>query len=156
MGGRVILDDVAARPANQSAPAETVRTSNIFGLDIPFVGYCGIEPIEVGGGRSRLEVTVESRHGNQAGVAHGGLLMTLLDVCMGSAARSAVGGNVVTVDMQVAFTAPATGRLVGRGRVVKAGKSLIFVEAEITNDAEETVCRGTSVFKTAREPGPRK
>ena len=129
-----------------------MKITDIFGADIPFVGYCGIEPIESGGGQSRLEVTVERHHGNQMGVAHGGLLMTLLDVCMGSAARSAVGSNVVTVDMQVAFTAPAIGHLVGRGRVVRAGKSLIFVEADIVNEAGDIVCRGTSVFKTAREP----
>lgn len=133
-----------------------MKITDIFGADIPFVGYCGIEPIESGEGRSRLEVQIEPHHGNQMGVAHGGLLMTLLDVCMGSAARSAVGSNVVTVDMQVAFTAPASGRLVGRGRVVRAGKSLIFVEADICNAAGDVVCRGTSVFKTAREPGARK
>lgn len=133
-----------------------MKIIDIFGADIPFVGYCGIEPIEAAGGRSRLEVTVEPHHGNQMRVAHGGLLMTLLDVCMGSAARSAVGANVVTVDMQVAFTAPASGRLVGQGRVVRAGKSLVFVEAEIANSDGDLVCRGTAVFKTAREPGARK
>ena len=67
-----------------------MKIADIFGADIPFVGFCGIEPIESGGGRSRLEVDVMRHHGNQMGVAHGGLLMTLLDVCMGSAARSAV------------------------------------------------------------------
>lgn len=129
-----------------------MKIADIFGADIPFVGFCSIEPIESGGGRSRLEVTVERHHANQMGVAHGGLLMTLLDVCMGSAARSAVGSNVITVDMQTAFTAPATGRLVGQGRVVRAGKSLVFVEAEITNAEGDIVCRGTSVFKTAKPP----
>ena len=129
-----------------------MKIADIFGADIPFVGFCGIEPIESGGGRSRLEVTVERHHANQMGVAHGGLLMTLLDVCMGSAARSAVGSNVITVDMQTAFTAPATGRLVGQGRVVRAGKSLVFVEAEIANAEGDLVCRGTAVFKTAKPP----
>jgi uncharacterized protein (TIGR00369 family) len=132
-----------------------VKITDIFGADIPFVGFCGIEPIEAGGGRSRLEVEVKPHHGNQMGVAHGGLLMTLLDVCMGSAARSAAGSNVVTVDMQVAFMLPASGRLVGQGRVVRAGKSLVFVEADIANASGDLVCRGTSVFKTAREPGAR-
>ena len=127
-----------------------MKIADIFGADIPFVGYCGIEPIESGGGRSRLEVDVQRHHGNQMGVAHGGLLMTLLDVCMGSAARSAVGSNVITVDMQTVFIAPATGRLVGRGHVVRAGKSLVFVEAEICNAEGDVVCRGTAVFKTAK------
>ena len=129
-----------------------MKIADIFGSDIPFVGYCGIEPIESGGGRSRLEVTIERHHHNQMGVAHGGLLMALLDVCMGSAARSAVGSNVITVDMQTASLAPASGRLVGQGKVVRAGKSLVFVEAEITNADGDLVCRGTSVFKTAKPP----
>ena len=133
-----------------------MKITDIFGSDIPFVAYCGIEPIEAKDGRSRLEVTVEPHHANQNRVAHGGLLMTLLDVCMGSAARSAVGANVVTVDMQVGFLTPAAGRLVGQGRVTRAGKSLVFVEADITNETGDLVCRGTSVFKTAREPGARK
>lgn len=133
-----------------------MKIKEIFGADIPFVAFCGIEPIEAANGRSRLEVTVEPHHGNQMAVAHGGLLMTLLDVCMGSAARSAVGCNVVTVDMQVGFLAPASGRLVGEGKVTRAGKSLVFVEAEISNSDGVLVCRGTSVFKTAREPGAKK
>ena len=133
-----------------------MKITDIFGAEIPFVQFCGIEPIEATNGRSRLEVDIKPHHGNQMGVAHGGLLMTLLDVCMGSASRSAVGSNVVTVDMQVAFTAPASGRLVGQGRVVRAGKSLVFVEANITNEAGDIVCRGTAVFKTAREPGAKK
>ncbi|MFV0281272.1 MAG: PaaI family thioesterase [Rhodoblastus sp.] len=129
-----------------------MKITDIFGADIPFVGYCAIEPISSGGGRSRLEVTVEKHHANQMGVAHGGLLMTLLDVCMGSAARSSVASNVITVDMQTAFLAPASGRLVGQGKVVRAGKSLVFVEAEITNAEDDVVCRGTAVFKTAKPP----
>lgn len=129
-----------------------LEIKDVFGVDIPFVRFCGIEPVEAANGRSRLEVEVLRHHGNQMGVAHGGLLMTLLDVCMGTASRTAVGTNVVTVDMQVAFLAPASGRLVGEGRVVRAGRSLVFVEAEISNAAGDLVCRGTAVFKTAKPP----
>ncbi|MDE2578711.1 MAG: PaaI family thioesterase [Hyphomicrobiales bacterium] len=126
--------------------------TDIFGADIPFVRFCGIEPIDCAPGRSHLEVTIEPHHANQMGVAHGGLLMTLLDVAMGSAARLAAGANVITVDLQTAFLAPAAGRLAGRGRVVRAGKSLLFVEGEVTDAAGELVARGSSVFKTAAPP----
>ena len=129
-----------------------MKIADVSGADIPFVRFCGIEPVEAADGRSRLEVEIVPHHGNQMGVAHGGLLMTLLDVRMGTASRTAVGANVVTVDMQVAVLAPAFGRLVGRGRVVRAGKSLVFVEADISNAAGDVVCRGTSVFKTAAPP----
>ena len=124
--------------------------SDIFGTAIPFVTFCDIEPILSEAGRTRLEVTLDTHHMNQMGVAHGGLLMTLLDVAMGSAARSQVGANVMTVDMQTAFVAPARGRLAGEGRVVRAGRSLVFVEGEVRDEAGEVVAKGTSVFKVSR------
>lgn len=125
---------------------------DIFGTDIPFVSFCGIEPIVSDKGRTRLEVTLDPHHMNQMGVAHGGLLMTLLDVAMGSAARSQVGANVMTVDMQTAFVAPARGRVAGEGRVVRAGRSLVFVEGDVRDEAGELVAKGTSVFKVSRSP----
>jgi uncharacterized protein (TIGR00369 family) len=127
--------------------------SDIFGADIPFVGFCGIEPIVSDKGRTRLEVTLEPHHANQMGVAHGGLVMTLLDVAMGSAARTHADANVVTVDMQTAFVAPARGRISGEGKVVKAGRSLVFVEGEVRDAAGELLAKGSSVFKVARASG---
>jgi hypothetical protein len=49
--------------------------------------------------------------------AHGGVVMTLLDVTMGSAARSSVphAAGVVTVDMSVSFIAAGQGRTDGGG-----------------------------------------
>jgi acyl-coenzyme A thioesterase PaaI-like protein len=53
--------------------------------------------------------------------AHGGVVMTLLDVTMGSAARSSVphAAGVVTVDMSVSFIAAGQGRLTVEGRVLR-------------------------------------
>ncbi len=125
--------------------------ADIFGANIPFVGYCGIRPINSGKDGTRLEVDIDAHHGNQMGVAHGGLLMTLLDVAMGSAARAHVEANVMTVDMHTAFTAPARGKLVGEGRVVRAGKSLVFVEGDVRDASGELVAKASAIFKVARE-----
>lgn len=125
--------------------------ADIFGANIPFVGFCNIEPKSTGKSGTRLEVTVEPHHANQMGVAHGGLLMTLLDVAMGSAARAHADANVMTVDMQTAFLAPARGHLVGEGRVVRAGRSLVFVEGDVRDDAGQLVAKASSVFKVARD-----
>lgn len=124
--------------------------ADIFGANIPFVGYCDIKPVKSDKTSTRLEVTVDPHHANQMGVAHGGLLMTLLDVAMGSAARAHVETNVVTVDMQTAFFAPARGHLTGEGRVTRAGKSIVFVEGDVRDAEGQIVAKGTSVFKVAR------
>ena len=130
-----------------------MKIADIFGSDIPFVGYCGIEPIESGGGRSRLEVTIERHHANQMGVAHGGLLMTLLDVVMAHAARSeetpeqALHTSVVTVEMKTSFMRPGRGPLRGHGRLLHRGAKLAFCEGRIEDDSGRLLAHATATFK---------
>lgn len=127
----------------------------IFGVDVPFADHCGIEEIGSGeDGHTRLRVTVEPRLENNLGIAHGGVLATLLDICMGTAARLRAGVPVMTLDMQVSFLSPGRGVLLGQGRVTKAGRSILFCEAEVTReDTGEIVARATGLFKTSRQAG---
>ena len=96
---------------------------DIFGADIPFAGHCGIEPIGFADGRTRLRARARPEHVNNLGIAHGGLICTLLDVAMGTAARCTVGLPVMTLDMQASFLSPGRGELTAEGRVVRAGRS---------------------------------
>lgn len=119
----------------------------IFGAVIAFANHCGIEPLDIGGGRSRLRVALGPEHGNNLGIAHGGLICTLLDVAMGTAARSKVARPVMTLDMQVSFISPGRGVLLGEGRVVRAGRSVVFCEAEVRDEAGELVAKASGLFK---------
>lgn len=122
----------------------------LFGAEIPFADHCAIEEIGVVDGRTRLRMALGPRHLNNIGIAHGGALCTLLDVAMGTASRVHAGAPVMTLDMQVAFLAPGrTGALIGEGRVVKGGRSILFCEAEVRDEAGELVARSTGVFKRA-------
>jgi uncharacterized protein (TIGR00369 family) len=126
----------------------------IFGADIPFATQCGIEEIGAAEGRTRLRLVVRPEHGNNLGIAHGGLICTLLDVAMGTAARTQLGVPVMTLDMQARFLAPGRGVLIGEGQVVRAGRSVVFCEAEVTEEGGELVARGSGLFKPVRERGP--
>ncbi len=127
---------------------------DIFGTSIPFVSYCNIEPIEITGGETHLRVELKPEHGNQFGIAHGGLVCTLLDVAMGTAARHNSGVSVITLDMQVSFLSPGRGKLHAIGRVARAGRSIIFTEADARTEDGELVAKASGVFKTtSRKPG---
>jgi uncharacterized protein (TIGR00369 family) len=128
---------------------------DVFGANIPFASHCRIEPVDLVDGRTRLRVVVGPEHGNNLGIAHGGLICTLLDIAMGTAARSAIGRPVITLDMQVGFIAPGRGVLFGEGRVIRAGRSVVFAEAEVRTEAGELVARSSGLFKpvAAREAG---
>lgn len=122
----------------------------IFGAELPFVSLCGIEPVGCEGGRTRLRLALGPQHRNNIGMAHGGLLCTLLDVAMGTAARTTLGVPCMTLDMQVSFLAPGHGVLFAEGSVLRAGRSVVFCEAQVRTEAGELVAKSTGLFKPAR------
>ena len=62
---------------------------------------------------------------------------------------------MVTLDMQTRFLAPGRGILIAEGRVTRAGRSVIFCEAEIRDAAGDLVATATGLLKPVGErPGP--
>jgi uncharacterized protein (TIGR00369 family) len=125
---------------------------DIFGATIPFADLCGIESIGEADGLTRLRVTLAPEHGNNIGIVHGGLVATLLDIAMGTASRLAAGAPVMTVDMHVAYMAVGHGVLIGEGRVVRSGRSIIFAEADVRDTDGVLVARASGIFKRAAAP----
>ena len=127
----------------------------VFGAHIPFVDHCRIEALDVREGRTRLRLVLRPEHANNLGIAHGGVICTLLDVALGTAARLKAGRPVVTLDMQTRFLAPGRGTLIAEGRVTRAGRSVTFCEAEIRDAQGELVASATGLLKPVRESAPR-
>ena len=127
----------------------------IFGADIPFARLCGVEALGYADGRTRLRLRLRDDHGNNLGIAHGGVICTLLDIAMGTAARPAAGRPVLTLDMQTRFLSPGRGVLLAEGFVVRGGRSVLFCEAEIRGEDGDRVATASGLFKPARsEPAP--
>lgn len=120
-------------------------------LIIPFLDYCHIvrpEPVP-GSGECLAYFEPRPELNNSMGMAHGGLVMTLMDAAMGGACRSSQpeGTSVVTIDMQSQFMAPARGRIEAVARVVRATKTLIFADCEVRDGDGHLCARGTGVFR---------
>jgi uncharacterized protein (TIGR00369 family) len=84
---------------------------------------------------------------NPAGFVQGGMLSAMLDDTMGPALLLMTGGRfyTTTIDMNVSFLAPAKpGRLFGEGRVVQMGKTIAFLEAQLTDANGVVVAKATS------------
>lgn len=91
-----------------------------------------IENIEPG--RCRITAPIREQCGQQHGFAHAGLTFALGDSSAGFAALSLMEENqeVLTVEMKINLIAPASGgRLVAEGRVVKPGRRLMVVAADV-------------------------
>lgn len=125
-------------------------------LTIPFLDEIGIELISWGNGEAEISLLLKERHLNSWKVAHGGVVLTMLDVVMSMAGRSldpqARGG--VTVEMKTSFMQPAGNvgnRIVAFGRVLHRSTTLVFCEGEIRNESG-FVAKALGTFKYLRYP----
>lgn len=115
----------------------------------PFLKLVGARLEEAAAGRSRYTLDLRPELVNIHHAAHGGVIMTVLDAAMASAAVSKTDFTtiVMTIDMSISFMRPGTGRLTIHGRVVGGGASVSFCEAEITDESGETIAKALGSFK---------
>lgn len=108
-----------------------------FPLVIPFVEHLGFELVKFEGGEAEIHVTVREEMKNSWFVAHGGVVMTLLDVVMAHAARSLdskegqATPGLVTLEMKTQFMRPGERRLIAKGRLMHRTATLAFTEGSV-------------------------
>ena len=130
-----------------------------FGVHIPFVELLGFEMERYEGGESTLRFAPRPEHCNSFGVAHGGAIMTFLDVVMATAARSVVPEmGVVTIEMKTSFMRPAPvapgSSLLGRGRLLHRTRSMAFVEGSVFAPNGDLCAQSTGTFKYVPRRAP--
>ena len=95
--------------------------------------------IDAEAGRVEVEFQGKAEFTNPAGNIQGGFLAAMLDDTMGPALASTLraGEFAPTLNLNVSFHRAATvGALVGKGRVVKRGKDICFLAAELYQQQE--------------------
>jgi uncharacterized protein (TIGR00369 family) len=122
------------RPVEPEPDGElTQRVRRIF-VDAPFLALLGIQLHAAGPGWCETYMSADERLLQQHGYVHAGVLTTLADHTSGGAARAAVAADadVLTIEFKVNFLRPArAGRLASRGRVLRAGRSIVVAESEV-------------------------
>ncbi len=128
--------------------AAPVDTSTLF-AQVSFNRLLDLQREFAQDGVARLVLQARPELTNNFQAVHGGVVMTMLDGVMSSAALSKSGFTraVVTVDMSTSFLKPARGRLVAHGQTVGGGRSICFCEARIEDEAGDLVARAMGTFK---------
>ena len=96
-------------------------------------------------GRTEIHLPHWSGVEQQHGFVHGGVVGMIADSAAGYAAMTMVSptASVLTVEYKMNLMAPADGdHLAARGKVVRAGRTLIVTQAEVfaVKDGQETQC----------------
>lgn len=132
---------------SDARPAPPPRAGNLDA--VPFMRELGTELVRAADGEAELALTLQDWHLNSWGVAHGGVVMSLLDVAMaraGSSLTDQAPGNV-TVEMKTSFFAPARGRLRAVGRVLHRSTTMAYCEAELFSEDGSLAAKAMGTFK---------
>ncbi len=114
-------------------PANEKHVREMF-LRSDFTVNLGIELVGVGEGWCETTLVTGDAHRQQHGFVHAAVVYAIADHTAGGAAGTMLAPHrdVITVENKISYLRPAVAdRLRCRGEVLRAGKSLIFAEAEV-------------------------
>ncbi|PJR09877.1 PaaI family thioesterase [Sinorhizobium meliloti] len=115
----------------------------------PFVEFLGVEIVHQGDDRVATLLPPQTVLQNRKGDIHGGVLATLLDTTLGMAARGGMEEQAAssTLSLTVNYLSPARGELLCNARCVRRGRSIRFVEGQVTDNRGEVVATAIATFK---------
>jgi uncharacterized protein (TIGR00369 family) len=119
---------------------------------VPYWKTLGLELKEVVPGKAVFEAAVLPGL-MQHKVLHGGVLASIADSACAVAALSLVFPEqyATTINLQVSYLRPVTqGRFRAEGKCLKAGKSVLFCEAQVFDEKNVLVCTATSQLMAIR------
>jgi uncharacterized protein (TIGR00369 family) len=107
----------------------------------------GITVTTVEAGHVVLEFEASEKHHQPNGVVQGGVLTAIADAAMGMAGMTVqeIGWANTTIELKINFIRPVIrGRVRAEGKVVQAGKSVLFLSASVTNEEGKLAALATS------------
>jgi uncharacterized protein (TIGR00369 family) len=84
---------------------------------------------------------------NSAGTLQGGVMAAFVDALLGGAAAGHLPDNrfpaLADMHLSLLLPAPAGMNLIGRGRILKAGRRVLFAEAEVFDDNGRLIAKAS-------------
>ncbi len=125
-----------------------------FARHVPFLDLLGVELLRFEEGETEIALTLREELCNSWQVAHGGVVMALLDVAMAHATRAPRKPEeepdprgVVTIEMKSTFMRPALGRVRCIGKLLHRSAALAFCEATLVDAEGGRLAHATGTFK---------
>ncbi len=119
--------------------------------ELPFSKLIGMQMTEISHGEAVIEIDLRDDLRHPGGILHGGVTATLIDTAMAFAIRSHLDDDVMTatIDLTVHYLRPhIDGKITCTARVVKAGRRIFTVTADVVNAEGKLIATGISSYTT--------
>lgn len=116
---------------------------------VPFAKLLGIQFESAVAGRAVLTLPIRDEHTQNHGVVHGGAIASLIDSAMAFAIIPLLTENerTTTVDLTIHYLRPLVeGVAKASARVVRAGRRIVVVSAEVLDDQERLAATAVSTY----------
>ena len=127
---------------NKQTAFEVVRST-------PYLKLLGIELEEIDEEKVVMSLAMQEKLRQPYGLLHGGATASLIDTATAFAVITSIGTDekATTVDLTVQYLRPHTdGKIFCTAKVVRAGKRLLFLSAEVVNEQGKLVATALSTY----------
>ena len=117
--------------------------------NLPFAKMMGMQLVDIRPNEAVIKIEMRDELRQPAGVLHGGVTATLIDTSMAFAVitRLAEGERASTIDLTVHYLRPHTaGTMTCTGKVVRAGKRIFTVSADVVNEQNKMIATAISTY----------
>jgi acyl-CoA thioesterase len=115
----------------------------------PYLQHLGIELVEMGVGTATMKMPMKEELRQPYGLLHGGATASLIDTATAFAVVGAIGRDdkATTVDLTVHYLRPVINETtICTAKVVRAGRRLITVSAEVHNEEGKMIATALSTY----------
>lgn len=117
--------------------------------NLPFSKLIGMQLVDLEPGIAKIAIEMRDDLRQPSGVLHGGVTATLIDTAMAFAVRThlPIDAATATIDLTVHYLRPhLSGRFICTANVVRAGKRIFTVSADVHNEAGKLIATGISTY----------
>ena len=117
--------------------------------NLPFARMIGMRLVDLKPDEAVIRIEMRDELRQPSGVLHGGVTATLIDTAMAFAVRTRLGLQeaTATIDLTVHYMRPhLSGVFICTAKVVRAGKRIFTVSADVHNEEGKLIATGLSTY----------
>ena len=138
----------ASAPVNEITDAQREFAANAL-HNLPFAKLIGMRLERLDLDEAVISIDMRDDLTQRSGVLHGGVTATLIDTAMAFAVRTRLdpAAATATIDLTVHYLRPhLSGTAICTARIVRAGKRVFTVSADVENEEGKLIATGLSTY----------